>query len=361
MTLDDPISSSKPFPDACNEICWPIAMAAMPLFRRAPTGIFFQGIIGANFRSTTAPAIYADLQALYVPGLRCFGIEASVLALPECLDEPASLRQPVGVPVFRFEGEPFQDDAYDEGSADGHGPEAAARPAAIDRTRRLSQSGLVREATPDYIVWEDRTGTEHSEPRHAFCEKFSRIVKLTSAGKPASRRAGLLAAIQRVTVFALAYPDRFLTDADEDAGVRADASVFLAEAGGNRRDPISRRWRRAGEYLREGDVQAALDQLHDATLLGLALPKPLYAALASPREAPLTDLQHRELIYLARAGNRDFKVLATHRLAGEPISAVVRNTLEQLTTNLDPLVRAAATAALSPGCLREIPYAQPIP
>ncbi|HLV81971.1 MAG TPA: hypothetical protein VKT32_16905, partial [Chthonomonadaceae bacterium] len=67
-------------------------------------------------------------------------------------------------------------------------------------------------------------------------------------------------------------------------------------------------------------------------------------ALLSPPAEPLSDIARRELIYLARAGTRDIKVLAARRLQPEKRHADARSTLEQLAYDLDPWVRAVVSA-----------------
>ena len=195
-------------------------------------------------------------------------------------------------------------------------------------------------------MWQDGSGEVRSNSLEEFRARFTRVVLLRSAAGRATRRAGNAAAINRAVVFALAYPDRFITRGEADAGARGDAAQFLAEAAGKLRDPVSLRWRQAAERLAAGEVDAALDRLYDAMLRGLGLPEPVYGALAQAADSPLTSLQRRELIYLARAGIRDLKVLAICRLASAARSTDVLHTLESLARTTDPFVRAAAARGL---------------
>ena len=54
----------------------------------------------------------------------------------------------------------------------------------------------------------------------------------------------------------------------------------------------------------------------------------------------LSDAERRDLIYLARAGTRDLKILAAYRLWHEREQPDAAHTLEQLRYNADAWVRA---------------------
>jgi hypothetical protein len=89
-------------------------------------------------------------------------------------------------------------------------------------------------------------------------------------------------------------------------------------------------------------MEAARHALREAVFLDLRLPAVVQCALLSPPATPLTDVERRELIYLARAGTRDLKALAARRLAPERPQPDVCRTLEQLAYDADAWVRAAA-------------------
>jgi hypothetical protein len=340
-----------------TDLNWPIASIARSLRRSSLPDILFQGLIGAPVRSATVPAIYADLAALTLPGLGDVGFAASLLPLPEPKELRDALQGLGRIPIYGFAGEPFkeevdgvneedQEDASRARVLDDGGDRAEPELVEIDRARTLVDTGLLCALTDSNASWEDVNGQSHSASTELFRTRFTRIVEMSLQGKAATRRVALVAAVRRATVFALAYPNRFLTESEDDAELRAQAAGFLTLAAGKQRDPISRRWQLAGEYLRAGDVFCALDELYDATLRSLNLPASLYNALALVHDEPLTDLERRELIYLARAGTRDLKVLAARSLSAECSHYGVRHTLEQLTINPDPLVRAAAAVAL---------------
>ena len=337
-------------PAAGPDLNWPIASIAQPLLRTRLSDLTFQGMIGALFRSATVSAIYADLGALTIPGLRDAGIEASISALSGDGDHQAALLRRGRAIVYGFAEEPFEEvedeDSREEGQLETQADSVTPKLVEIDRACMLTEAGLISGWTDSHVTWQDDRGRSHSEPTAAFCARFIRMLELSPGGTPATRRVALTAAVRRATVFALAYPDRFLTDSDADAGLRARAGDFLFEAAGRQQDTLSRRWRASGAFFQACRASAALNQLYDATLRTLNLPDSLYHALASPHDERLTDLQLRELIYLARAGTRDLKVLAAYRLSSERSASGVSSTLHQLETSPDPLVRAAAT--LSP-------------
>lgn len=327
-------------------LIWPIETAAGALLKIDVSPLLLRGLLGILWQSAESEAIFADLEGLVTPGLRCLGIEAVVLPLTDAMRTFAELRQPWDVPVYAFDGEPFQEEDDLPETSEEAEASAPGWLATRDRQRTQVRSGLVREVTADRIAWQAPSGEMRSAGGEEFGRLFTRAVRLQPGLARATRRVGRAAAVDQGVVFALAYPDRFLTASEADAGRRADAALFLAEAAGKQRDPISLRWRQAADFLAAGDIESALDRLYDAMLRSLGLPEPVYRALAWPADAPLTSVQRRELVYLARAGNRDLKALAAHRLASETGSADVRSTLEQLTWSPDALVRAAAAAAL---------------
>ena len=88
-----------------------------------------------------------------------------------------------------------------------------------------------------------------------------------------------------------------------------------------------------------------LHYLRVAVIEALTLPVAIQNALLSdPKVTGLSDPERRELIYLARAGTRDLKILAARRLAGEIHYPDAQNTLNQLRYDSDPWVRAVVIA-----------------
>jgi hypothetical protein len=345
----------EPSPAMMGGAGWPLNAAAGPLLPAGTTDPFFLGILGFLFQSRSLRAIYADLQALALPGLAAFGIDAEIVSLPETPDGLAALLQSLpqsgGVPLYRFAGEPFQKEDQNEDAEPAGEPDndAASHLAEQDLGRTLERAGLFIEARPDGVVWQDATGQAHTDTPPDLRAAFPRAVRLTRGTPRATRRGSLVAAVQRVVIYSLGFPDRVLTGEDADGDRRELAAQFFREAAGKQRDPISLRWRQAGDLLADGRVTAALDRLYDAAIRTLNLPDPVFEILTAAPGASLTNMQRRELIYLARAGNQELKVLAAHRLANDQWSVSVRQTLDQLATAPDPLVRAAARTALSAG------------
>ena len=70
------------------------------------------------------------------------------------------------------------------------------------------------------------------------------------------------------------------------------------------------------------------------------LPLDLENVLLAPPDNILTDSERRELIYLCRAGVRDLKILAAHRLYHEREYPDARSALEQLRYDGEAWVRA---------------------
>ena len=350
------ITTMKPeFPPISNPIAadpsryllWPIAIAAGPLLGANTAPHIAAGYCGSFWLSTTAAPIYADLLALTLPGLSALGIDTVVTPPAEGMALFEEREQRTRIAVFGFDGEPFVDVEDEDDAAEDLEVMAAGTLAARDRERTLVRSGLVISATVDGITWQDGFGVQRTESPSDFRARFTRIVLMRPGAERATRRSGMVAAINRGVQFALAYPDRFLSACEADEGRRDAAATFLAEAAGKQRDPVSLRWRQAAERMAAGNIGAALDRLYDSLLRGLSLPETVYHALAQREGESMTSPQRRELIYLARAGHRDLKILAAHKLAFAVQSTDVRLTLEQLSRAPDPLVRATAAQGLS--------------
>lgn len=313
--------------------------------RLLPVGaapVFCRGLIGSLFLTRSAPLLYADFADLIFPGLRGLGIEAELLPLPHKPEEIVSflrdMNKAAECAVFRFGGEPIPD--YEAWEAD---EETDFRPALKDRERTAVRQGLARTIGDEAIVWEDASGQTQTATPADFRALFSFGIRLRRAAGKGTRRVNLMAAIRRAVVYRFAFPDRVLTAEAEDLPQRQQASQFLAEAAGRQQDPVSRRWKQASDYLAQGDTASAWQRLYEAALWNLNLPAAVFDALLAFPEVPLTTLQQRELIYLARAGHRDLKVFASRRLTSERGTKSVSQTLNQLALSPDPLVRNAAS------------------
>src|SRR5581483_4112677 len=318
-----------------------IAPSRSPVFRLGMTG-------GVAIKAGDAPTL-ADLNALLIPGLAALGVRGELLPLPEgeagwtrVLAE--RLRRGVSVPVYAFAAEetPVQESGSEE-----EDEEAEARK---DDERAVMRQGIVTAldvSGTGRIAWHDIAGQEHGAILAAFRQEFSHYLRLRHAQSKGGRRANLLAALRRWIAFAAAYPDRIVTAGAEDAPVRAAATAFLREIAGKSRTPVANRLRRAAAGLEaaqtDEDIGAALLSLREAALWEMRLPAPALDALLLPPSVLLTDVERREMIYLARAGTRALRVLAARRLASERHHADARRTLEQLAYAPDAWVRAAAT------------------
>ena len=337
---------------ALPDFTWPILPATGPLISgRATAGVVY-GTLETSFLTSTTASMYAELEHLIVPGLRASGIEATVIGLPAAGPETEELLSHLATdtpfPVFGFNSEPIPDEATeDPGDVATEERDAAGYRVEQDRNRTLRRAGFLLMSVLGEAIWLDAPGQQRSGSVEAFRSIFSVAVPLRTAKGRLTRRVAALAAIQRVVVFALAFPDRLVSGEDADADRRERASRFLWGAAGKQRDAVSLRWRLAGDSLQARNIDAALEQLYDAALRALNLPSAVHEALAWPM-GPLSHVQQRELVYLARAGNRDLKVFTARRLATERETPGVAQTLTELAFYPDPLVRAAAMISLSP-------------
>jgi hypothetical protein len=321
---------------------WPAPPCVQFLLPASAPLVYSQGMIGSLFLTRSAPLLYADFAALIFPGLQGLGVEAELLPLPnepqEIVPFLQDLNRAAARAVFQFGGEPIPDNGAWEAEE-----ETDSRPALQDRERTAIRQGLARTLGAEEIGWEDSTGQAQTATPAEFRTLFSYGIRLRRAAAKGTRRVNLAAAIQRAVVYGLAFPDRVLTAEAADLPPRQQASQFLAEAAGRQQDPVSRRWRQASNTLAQGDTASAWQRLYEAALWNLNLPAAVFNALLASPEIPLTTLQQRELIYLARAGHRDLKVFASRRLTSERGTKSVRQTLDQLALSPDPLVRAAAS------------------
>lgn len=304
--------------------------------------LFCLGVTGSPFRTLAAPLLYSDFAAFLLPGLRALGIEAALQPLP---DDPQQivpflrdLNRGAACTVYRFGGEPIlEKEAWESDD------ETDIPPTQQDRKRIVLRRGVVSAFDAEGVRWEDTSKQASATAPEQFLSLFSYGIRLRPGRGKETRRICLLGAIRRAVVYRLAFPDLALSDADADRQQQTAAAQFLLEAAGRQRDPVSLRWKQAAEYLEQGDSAAAWERLYGACLRGLDLPSPVLDALASGEDARLTDLEIRELIYLARAGNRDLKVFAIRRLARERSNRTIRQTLDSFAFYPDPLIRGAAS------------------
>jgi hypothetical protein len=325
---------------------WSVWEAVRPRIQSPPTTTDLLCLTGGAARSRYAPLLYADIEGLLIPGLAALGIQAELIRLPEA--ETAALpflrgrKRARPIPVFAFAGEPVSTESLMDMETERGETGSLAQQ---DRECTLIRQGLVTDLLQTGVLcllWRDAESGAQETPATEFRRLFTHMLNLRRAAAQGTRRAHIHSALRRWVVFAAAYPDRISTTDPLDASSHFHAAAFLKQAAGKQRDAISNRLRLAGERFSESEPESALSLLRDAVLREMHLPAMVYHALSLPVSLPLTDLERRELIYLARAGTRDLKVLSAQRLAPEHTSPEVRRTLEQLAYDLDPWVRAAA-------------------
>jgi hypothetical protein len=347
MAVNPKPADSDPPPVTAADVEWPLLAAAAGLLPAANSPERLHGTVGLIFVSRTVGANYADIEALALPGLRSLGAEARLAALPETTEQLHALARGRPLPIYGFAEEPWTAPC---GPAENDGGaltelEAGDAPSITDLRSTVLSCGLLHEASASRVAWTDGREPAREGTLTELLARFTHAARI-SPGHRMTRRARTIAAAARAVVFALACPDRFLTAADADAEARATASAFFTDAAGSQRNPLSLRWRRAGELLAGNRLEEFLGVLYDAVLRSLAIPAAVRDALDSPDRASVTDIQRRELVYLARAGSRDLKALAVHRLSADVGNSTTHHTLEQLAYDPDPLVRAAAARAL---------------
>jgi len=359
---------------------WSLAEAVQGLLAPGLSAAFVSGMTGGAIRATGEAPTFTDVQALLLPGLATLGVHAELLPLPE--EDSAlrrlfqeRLRRGIPVPVLAFaltdalsESRMAADSSDDtdksrlsmsssspptgdasfvrERQEEGPDPCSSVSSVIVTELGPVTHQGWVVgiEAKDEAIVWREAEGTEKQMAIEGLRAAFSHLLRVRREESKGGRRAGIQAALLRWLAFADAFPERLPGANPDDARRLEEAAAFLREVAGNKRDPVAVRLRRAAARFTEahspGDVQDALHRLREAILLDLRLPAVAQAALLSSATEPLSDIARRELIYLARAGTRDIKVLAARRLQPERRHADARSTLEQLAYDPDPWVRA---------------------
>ncbi len=161
-------------------------------------------------------------------------------------------------------------------------------------------------------------------------------LKLQNQTKIEPREDSILKALLRAVAYSSAYPER-ITDT-----LSSDTAEMLYELAASRRTPYALRLRRSAKAFENGDYPGAMHHLLEGILKQLRLSGTLQSALLSLPGENLDKLQCRELIYLARAGTLEMKLLAGARLSMESHNVEVLSTLAQLKNDPHPWVRAAA-------------------
>jgi hypothetical protein len=342
---------------------WSIWEAARRLLAAQTPPFLLHGLTGGALRRHDAPLVYNDLMEWVAPGLAALDIGVAPTTLPadkaECIALlRACVRGGRTAPLLLFgigdqEDEPPPDSASsletappppDGGEAETVTPAEEGIPAGA----ALLRQRLILEAVQglDEMRVVDEAGRRQTVGVSWLLAGDAVAVRLTRRQHQGTHRAALRSALRRWAVFASACPERVITPYEEDAPLRRMAAEFLRYAAGARGDRARGMLRRAADRFEnaawEEDIADACDYLRASVCLEFRLTPSELDALISPPTHLLSDVERRELIYLARAGVRDLRVFAARRLVTERRHDDARRTLEQLQYDPDAWVRAVS-------------------
>ena len=337
------------------------ASSARSSARWLPTSLELRdGMTGVLAQRSGVALRASDLTHWLLPNLPWCGFEGELIALPSTESEGMVLlrkRTARGhrATLFAFDG-PYtpeggadlSDLRYERSTGDGL--------QTVNPDPQISDQAVLLSLQRGECVLEGRNrggGEKNAAPPGIEAVPYGQLVgryshllgfkRATSRGR---RTAQIEAAVRHWTLFATACPSRFVRASVEDRVRRERAGVFWRTLAGGGHTPVSRRLHRLAGLLEKGtspdDIQQGLDLLLELACLPLMLPPLVEEALRAPRNQILTDIERRELIYLARAGTRDLRILAVARLRPEREFPEVRSTLAQLAYDVDPWVREAA-------------------
>lgn len=323
---------------------WGIVSAVRSVERTLIPARSLAGWIGGLARRRGDLLRASDREVSVVPGLAALGISAVWLSLPaERAALEALLRaclRPGHTGVLFAEAE-----LCEPGTADAPPP---ARPdqEEFQPDRLLTRQAILRDLRSGESLLDTGQSAVRGVANEQLRAEYAGMLLCRRGSVTGTSRRNRVALLGRWTAFAAAYPERFLTANSEDGPLRKAAAEFLDELTGLRREPIATRLRRAAVGLESAggpaELADALLWLRQAVCLGLELPGAVSAALMTPPGVDLDGVQLQELIYLARAGTRDLKVLAAESLRHAGASPVARATLRQMSYDPDPWVRSAA-------------------
>jgi hypothetical protein len=362
--------------DAARGEWWAVWEAAQRLLPPDTPPFLLHGLTGGALRRQDDVALYNDLGTWVTPGLATLDIRAVPTLLPadraECATLlRAALRGGRTLPLLLFEEKREEEEnpqisQIDTDFVDRQDHFPLPTPPRSDPgtgvpkslwgeplTELLRQRLIVGMAAGlDEIILRAADGQELMVGISWLLGGNAVVVKLLRHPHQGTRRAGLRAALRRWAVFAAACPERIITAYEEDALKRALAVAFLRECAGTRGDRVRGTLRRAADGLEAAryaeDIADALDYVRAAVCLEFRLTSSEMEALISPPAYALSEMERRELIYLARAGVRDLKVLAARRLASEIEYDDARRTLEELRYDEDAWVRAVGLCPANP-------------
>jgi len=175
MTTDRSAPSATSTASQGVAAAWPIESALLHLVAERVGPAEVHGMLGAMFQSTAVSAIYADFEALYLPGLRALGLDTRISPVTLTDFQSTRIERDFGVPVFRFSGQPIE-----VGNIEPEDEDADAdvqRLSSIDRERVVEESGRIISIATNLVTWEDLTGKIVTDSAKAFERRFGWMVR----------------------------------------------------------------------------------------------------------------------------------------------------------------------------------------
>ena len=339
------------------------ALARRALLPAATSRAMLQGMCGGAARTTAAIVSYADIFHWLIPGLRAFGIEAELMPLPkerdECLHWLKQASGSGGIPLFAFSGSTLPPITDPEAEEAAELPSLTKKGSAQQEEEPtvLSQMLFTRDTVDESrrsapTAFASLPGSDIFDSEESVSYSHAMLLRQSAKGV---RSEHVRRALRRWVTFRAAYPERVFDHNEIDTPLRELAAEFFLELAGEKRDFVSNRLRFAagmlGEYTMQEDLHEVFLLLSEIVLRDFHLTPSASRFLLDFEYAP-TELQVRELIYLARAGTRELKILSIDRLqvewySPESFDKEIRATIRQLRYDPDLWVRAAARAAVS--------------
>ncbi len=313
-----------------------------PVIPKSVSQAYRQGVTGACVFGAGGATLARDLWAMFLPGLPALGLQGEMIPLsPAMVAHTLRERLRYGVPIALFGFSDFLAPQEAEPNADTPAPEGeSVTDWAEPSVTRMGQ--VIGTTQQGAVCWQEANQEPRISSPEEICLLFTHALRVTRAEERGGKRDNIRRALLRWVAFAAAFPERLPSDTLVDEPVLASAEAFLREIAGRQRSPIPLRWRYAADCYAEGWVLDALDWLREAVLREIRLPPVLMEVLLSSDTEPLSDLQRRELIYLARAGQPALRALSAERLLFEIDRDDAYRTLEQLCYDPSYWVRAIA-------------------
>ncbi len=335
---------------------WSVWQAGERLFPAHLSGAFLHGMTGSALHSGFSPLLHSDLTCWLLPGLAACGVQAELYPFSE--DASASLqwlherlRRHAPIPLFAF-AVPAPDVEVEKLR-----PVTGKSKLAQDFTDNIKAPDGDTEVTAQALVvaiemseqlltLQSQNGTLQSLPFSDALASYTHSLALQRGSFRRARGLNQQQAIRSWALFACAFPDRILGVDMEDANRRALAGEFWRLLADKERSALATRLRSIAEQIEHAahpnDIASALEVLYQLACASYDLPPEVENALRAPTNAVLTEIERRELIYLCRAGTRDLKILAAHRLHFEREYPDARATLQQLQYDAEAWVRRSS-------------------